>query len=161
MQIKTEKDAFPLRKVISIFLVLFMAYAGLAFGVSLWMYGQSWSDAGVVRWMNLLLVPLAGSLLISRPVRSARLYFTHLSQKDMIQQRLVEVLRSHSYRISEALPNQVSFRPKFPLLAKLIGRPAMWMEFEEDYILLHGPWSKIQKLEKLAYEGKIFLPKSR
>ncbi len=161
MQIKTEKERLPLFKLVVGFLLVFTGYAIFAFGISLWLYGESWSEAGLVRWINLLLLPLAFTLLLSRSGRGARIYFTHLTQKDLIQQRLTRVLRNQGYRVSEALPNQVNFRPTFPLVAKLAARPPLWMEFEDDYILLHGPWSKIQYLEKLAYEGEIFLPKSR
>lgn len=161
MQIKTEKDALPYRKVISGFLTVFFLYALLAFGVPYWLYDHALYEAGLIRWINLLLVPFAVSLVLGRVSRRARIYFTHLSQKDMIQQRLVEVLRRDGYRISEALAHQVYFRATVPFGRLLKLSPPLWMEFEEDYILLHGPCNKIQKLEKLAYEGEIFLPKSR
>ena len=161
MQIKTEKEAIPLLKLIAGFLFVFVSYAIIAFGISLWLYGESWSEAGLVRWINLLLLPLAATLFLSRSMRSARLYFTHLTQKNLIQQRLTMALRQQGYRVIESLPHQVLFKPALPLLAKLTGRPTVWMEFEDDYILLHGPLNKIQRLEKLAHEGEIFLPKSR
>jgi hypothetical protein len=161
MQIKTEKDKIPLKRTVFSFLLLMLIYGALAFGLSLWMYGESWSEAGLVRWINLLLVPLAGTLLLVRSARSARIYFTHLTQKDMIQQRLTDSLIRDGYRISESLPHQVYFRSEFPLLSSISGRAPLWMEFEEDYILLHGPWNKIHELERQAHEGEIFLPKSR
>jgi len=161
MQIKTEKDALPLRKAISGFLTIFSLYALLAFGIPYWFYDHALSQAGLVRWINLLLVPFAASLVLGRTSRRARIYFTHLTQKDLIQRRLVEVLRQDGYRITEALAHQVYFRSTLPFSRFLKISPPLWMEFEEDYILLHGPWSKIQKLEKMAYEGEIFLPKSR
>ncbi len=161
MQIKTEKDTFPYRRVISGFLLVFCLYVTLAFGIPLWLHDQPIYETGLVRWINLLLVPLALSLVIGRIYRRSRIYFTHLTQKDMIQQRLVDVLRQEGYRISESLPHQVIFRSSFPWLSKLSSQPSLWIEFEDDYILLHGPWSRIQKLAKMAQEGEIFLPKSR
>ena len=161
MQIKTEKDALPFRKAIIGFLTVFFMYALLAFGIPYWFYDHALYQAGLIRWINLLLVPFATSLVMGRLYRRARIYFTHLTQKDMIQQRLVDVLRQEGYRVSESLPHQVVFRSSFPWLSKVSSQPPLWIEFEDDYILLHGPWSKVQKLEKLAHEGEIFLPKPR
>lgn len=159
MEIKTERETLPYVRLVLSFLSIVAIYVLLSFGLSYWLYGELWSGHGVVRWINLLILPLVATFVLSRTTRKARIYFTHLTNKDFIQQRLTEVLRSEGYRISEALPYQVYFKPRFALWSTLTASPSTWMEFEEDYILIHGSWSQILRLEKLAYEGAVFLPK--
>jgi len=161
MQVKSEKDPFPLRKVLITFVMLLFSYAVLIIALPALIQSASWQDTQLIRWINLLLVPAAGSILLHRTSRKARLFLTHLTQRDIIQQRLTDTLRQEGYRISEALAQRVYFQPTYPLLSRLVGQAPVWMEFEDDYILLHGPWSKIQQLEQRVHEGDIFLPKSR
>jgi len=160
MQIKTEKDRLPYKKIALGCILIFCVYALIAFG-SHWIHGDPYSEAGIVRWVNLLLLPMTVGFLLSRTARKANIRFTHLTQKDRIQQRLVEVLREEGYRISESRSQQLDFSHRFPLWSWLGGQPPFRMQYDEDYILLQGPWSKIHYLEKLAYEGEIFYPNPR
>ncbi|MFP4092470.1 MAG: hypothetical protein ACLFUB_21055 [Cyclobacteriaceae bacterium] len=161
MQIKTVKEPFSLKKALYTFLVLMLVYALLAFGLSGWLYDESWTDAGIIRWVNLLLVPLGGTLLLTRSFRKARLYLTHLTQTDMICQRLTQTMNRQGYHLSEAVPQRLLFKPRFAPAAHLLGIGCVCLEYRNNCILLSGPLSRIYWLEKLAHEGEIFLPDPR
>jgi cytochrome c biogenesis protein CcdA len=160
MQIKSVKEPLPLRKALFFFLGLSILYALLAFGISAWLYDEHWQEVGVIRWLNLLLLPALGTFFLSRSSRKARLYLTHLTYTDLICRRLTQVMRGQGYLLSESRPQRLTFRPRFAP-AYLLGIGCVCLEYRKNCVLLSGPLSKIHWIEKMAHEGEIFLPDPR
>lgn len=161
MQIKVEKEPYSLNKAARVYSLLFLLYFALTIAPSLWADIHSWQSVPFVRWLNLLLIPLVFSLIITRASRKAHLYLTHLPDTLLIRQRLVQAFEHEGYIVDRELPRKVYLRSRFFLWDTLLGKGALRLKERNKCVQISGCWSKIHRLEKLTHEGEILLPNPR
>lgn len=158
MQIKVKKEPHSLRKALGVYFILFLLYFAVAVAPAIWLDESSWQNLPFLRWLNLMLIPLIFSLIITHTSRKAHLYLTHLAEPEVIKQRLLQSFQQQGYRIVRELPQKVYLRSRFFLWDFLLGKGALQLKEKKSSVQISGCWSKIHQLEKLTHEGEILLP---
>ncbi|WKN30076.1 hypothetical protein PZB74_14015 [Porifericola rhodea] len=158
MQIRVEKEPYSLAKAAKAYAIICLLYFAVAIAPDVWIYRGNWSDIAFFRWLNLVLIPLVFSLIITRSSRKAHLHLTHLAEPNVIRRRLVQAFQKQGYNIFRNLPLLVVFRSPFFLWDLILGRESIKLKEKKKSVQISGPWVKIHQLEKMAHEGEIFLP---
>ncbi|MDF9798197.1 hypothetical protein OKW21_003460 [Catalinimonas alkaloidigena] len=158
MQIKVEKEPYSLTKALWVYLILFLLYFAIAVAPGFWLNDDNWQSLPFLRWLNLMLIPLIFSLIITHTSRIAHLHLTHLSEPEVIRQRLLQSLQQQGYSIAREFPDKVYLRSRFFLWDFLMGKGNLQLKEKKSSVQISGCWSKIHQLEKLTHEGEILLP---